>query len=208
MSEGERAELEEIGTINNQSNSNAEMNCTYISSESSSTRVRYLATVRNRGASSRKGPPNNHLVKFRSDDAWEGLTSIKFNCQFVHSQVAGSWLYQWLGIETADSIPVQLRINGTDLSQPGGPRMYGAYARTESLDSKLTAEHWPLDPNGNLYQVRDDDVTGDEGDLKYEGTAPADYQNTYFKQTNGSEDDWSDLIALTDALNNSPVATY
>ena len=42
----------------------------------------------------------------------------------------------------------------------------------------------------------------------YEGNDPDAYRNTYFKQTNGPADDWADLIALTDALNNSPAGTY
>ncbi|MFT5105844.1 MAG: hypothetical protein ACI9UA_001466 [Pseudoalteromonas tetraodonis] len=208
MTEAERAELEEIDTNRNQSESNAEMNVTFVSADGTGTEVRYLASIRNRGASSRTGPPNNHLVKFRSDDVWNGVESIKFNARYVASQVAGAWLFQHLGIETDDAVGTQLRINGSDLAESGGPRMYGSYAMVEQFDSDWTAAHFPLDGNGNLYQVRDDDVTGDEGDLRYEGNNPDDYKNTYFKQTNGSADDWSDLIALTDALNNSPGATY
>ena len=107
---------------------------------------------------------------------------LKFNCQYIHSQVAGSWLYQWLGVKAADSIPVKLRINGEDLAESGGPRMYGHYARTESLDSNFVSAHWPDDPNGNLYQVRDDEDSGDEGDLKFEGDEADNYRNTYFKK--------------------------
>ena len=208
MTEVERAELEQIGTTASESESNAEMNATFISADGGGTSVRYLASIRNRGASSRTGPPNNHLVKFRSDDAWDGVSSIKFNSRNVHSQVAGAWLFQRLGIETDDGVPVQLRINASDLAESGGPRMYGSYAMLEQFDSDWTAAHYPLDGNGNLYQVRDDEVTGDEGDLRYEGDDPDAYRNTYFKQTNGAADDWSDLIALTDALNNSPAETY
>ena len=201
MKESERIELEEIGRRSSQADSNAEMNCTFFSFDGKGDRVRYLASIRNRGASSRRGPPNNHLIKFRSDDPWNGQESIKFNCQYIHSQVAGSWLYQYLGIKAADSIAVKLRINGEDLAESGGPRMYGHYARTESLDSKFTAAHWPNDPNGNLYQVRDDESNGDEGDLKYEGDQTDSYGNTYFKKTNKSEDDWLDIINLTRTLN-------
>ena len=201
MKEAERIELEEIGRRSSQADSNAEMNCTFISFDGKGDRVRYLASIRNRGASSRRGPPNNQLIKFRSDDPWNGQESIKFNCQYIHSQVAGSWLYQWLGIKAADSIAVKLRINGEDLAEPSGPRMYGHYARTESFDSRFTAAHWPKDPNGNLYQVRDDESNGDEGDLKYEGEQADSYRNTYFKKTNQTEDDWLDIINLTKTLN-------
>ena len=79
--------------------------------------------------------------------------------------------------------------------------MYGHYARTESLDSILFP-HWPDDPNGNLYQVRDDEDSGDEGDLKFEGDEADNYRNTYFK-TKRSVDDWNDIINLTRVLNDS-----
>ena len=81
--------------------------------------------------------------------------------------------------------------------------MYGHYARTESLDSNFVSAHWPDDPNGNLYQVRDDEDSGDEGDLKFEGDEADNYRNTYFKKTNRSVDDWNDIINLTRVLNDS-----
>ena len=208
MTEDEKDELEEIGRRSSQSDSNAEMNCTFISFDGKGYRVRYLSSIRNRGASSRNGPPNNHLIKFRSDDTWNGQDSIKFNCQFIHSQVAGSWLYQWLGIQAADSIAVKLHVNGEDLAESDGPRMFGHYARTESLDSNFASAHWPSDPNGNLYQVRDDESNGDEGDLKYEGEQAVSYKNTYFKKTNESDDDWTDIISLTRNLNRSNEPDY
>lgn len=208
MTEAERDELEQIGRRSSQSDSNAEMNCTFISFDGKGNRVRHLSSIRNRGAGSRNGPPNNHLIKFRSDDPWNGQDSIKFNCQYIHSQVVGSWLYQWLGVEAADSIAVKLHINGEDLAESGGPRMFGYYARTESLDSNFVAAHWPNDSDGNIYQVRDDEDNGDEGDLKYEGEEADSYRNTYFKKTNKSADDWSDIINLTRTLNSDDEPDY
>ncbi|MFP6882695.1 MAG: lamin tail domain-containing protein [Roseibacillus sp.] len=212
MTESERDELEDIGDGNNspsrEDESNAEMNCTFIVEDGTGLTLRYLASVRNRGAGSRSPPPNNFLVKFRSDDDWGGRPSVKFNARYSHSQVFGSWYFRRMGIETADAAAVQLRINGSDLADPGGPRMYGSYARVESFGRDYSRNHWPLDSDGNFYQVRDDESTDEEGDLRYEGTDPDNYRDTYFKQTNEIEDDWSDLIALTDALNNAPAATY
>ncbi|MCP4849223.1 MAG: hypothetical protein GY899_14875 [Verrucomicrobiaceae bacterium] len=208
MTEEEREELEDIGTSSSRSESNAKMNATFVSAESTSIKSLYSASVRNRGAGSRDGPPNNHLVIFRTDETWKGVHSMKFNCRYVHSQTTGSWLFQLMGVEVPDTVAVQLRINGADLAQSGGPLMYGSYAMVETLDSDFTAAHWPEDPNGNLYQVRDDEDTNEEGDLRYEGEDADEYRNTYFKQTNASEDDWSDLIDLTDALNNSPAESY
>ncbi len=208
LTEEEREELEDIGTSSSRSESNAQMNATFVSAESASIKTLYCSSIRNRGAGSRDGPPNNHLLIFRNDDKWKGVSSIKFNCRYVHSQTTGAWLFQLMGVEVPDTVAVQLRINGEDLAQSGGPLMYGSYAMLETLGSDFTAAHWPEDPNGNLYQMRDDEDNGEEGDLRYEGEDADSYRNTYFKQTNSSEDDWGDLIALTDVLNNSPAESY
>ncbi|MBL49807.1 MAG: hypothetical protein CMP28_12775 [Roseibacillus sp.] len=211
MTEAERAELADIGDDNesprNEEQSNAEMNCTFVVEDGTGLALRYLASVRNRGASSRNPPPNNYLVKFRSDEDWNGRNDIKFNARYPHSQVFGSWYFRYGGVETANAAAALLRINGSDLARSGG-NMYGSYARVEGFGSAFGQNHWPLDPDGNFYQVRDDDDSGEEGDLRYEGANPDNYRNTYFKQTNQSEDDWSDLIALTEALNNAPDETY
>lgn len=211
MTEDERAELADIGDNNesprNEEDSNAEMNCTFIVEDGTGLALRYLSSVRNRGASSRNPPPNNFLVKFRSDEDWNGQPSIKFNARYPHSQVFGSWYFRHGGVETANASAALLRINGEDLARSGS-NMYGSYARLESFGSAYTENHWPLDPDGNFYQVRDDEDANEEGDLRYEGADPDSYRNTYFKKTNQSEDDWSDLIALTNALNNAPEETY
>ena len=211
MTEAERAELADIGDDNesprNEEESNAEMNCTFIVEDGTGLTLRYLASVRNRGASSRNPPPNNYLVRFRSDDPWNGREDIKFNARYPHSQVFGSWYFRQAGVETANAAAALLRINGRDLARSGA-NMYGSYARVEGFGTAFGQNHWPLDPDGNFYQVRDDDDSGDEGDLRYRGPNPDDYRNTYFKQTNQSEDDWSDLIALTNTLNNAPAETY
>ena len=211
MTEAERAELADIGDDNesprNEEESNAEMNCTFIVEDGTGLTLRYLASVRNRGASSRNPPPNNYLVKFRSDDLWNGRRDIKFNARYPHSQVFGSWFFRHAGVETADAAAALLRINGRDLARSGS-NMFGSYARVEGFGSAFGQNHWPLDPDGNFYQVRDDDDSGEEGDLRYRGANPDAYRNTYFKQTNQSEDDWTDLIALTNALNNASEENY
>ena len=211
MTEEERAELADIGddseSPRNEEESNAEMNCTFIVEDGTGLALRYLASVRNRGASSRNPPPNNFLVKFRSDEAWNGWPSVKFNAQYPHSQVFGSRYFRSAGMETAEAAASLLRVNGEDLARSGS-NMFGSYARVESFGSEYVSNHWPLDPDGNLYQVRDNEDNDEEGDLRYEGPDPDSYRDTYFKKTNEAEDDWSDLIALTNALNNAPAESY
>lgn len=193
MSRAEQAELARLGSIRDEAESNAQMNATFISQDGTGLSLRYLVGVRNRGASSRLGPPNNMLVRFRSDDPWHGVASLKFNVQNPHSQALGSILFRRAGIPVAEALGARLRVNGDVLAANG-------YAQVEAFDARFAANHFPKDPDGNLYQVRDDEATGEEGDLNYRGDDPEAYGNTYFKQTNKSEDDWSDLIELTRRL--------
>jgi hypothetical protein len=206
MTAAERDELLRIGTTRSEAESNAQMNATFISIDGTGARVRYNLGVRNRGASSRVGPPNNYFVNFRNDEQWDGLSGVKLNSRNPHSQVLGALLFWRAGIATARTIPVRVRINGNDLSD-GNARMFGAYARVEPLDGGYPSNHFPSDPDGNLYQIRDDDDR-DFGNLRYEGEDPDAYRNTYFKQTNQEEDDWNDLIKLTDTLENAPDDGY
>src|SRR4029434_10152763 len=66
--------------------------------------------------------------------------------------------------------------------------------------------HFPLDPNGNVYRaIRDLPPP----DFNYRGEDPNSYRNTYFKQSNLSEDDGTDLIDMlrTVGINNSTPFT-
>ena len=87
-------------------------------------------------------------------------------------------------------------------------RWRGSYARVEPLDADFTSNHFPSDRQGNLYQVRDDEITKEEGDLRFEGESADAYRDTYFKQTNSEEDTWDDLIKLTANLNAEPGAGF
>ncbi|MFT4640666.1 MAG: hypothetical protein ACI8T1_003996, partial [Verrucomicrobiales bacterium] len=198
LRESEKAELARIGSNRSESESNAQMNATFISQDGTGLRIHYLVGVRNRGASSRLGPPNNALVVFRSDEPWQGLASLKFNVKSPHSQALGAVLFRRAGIQVADALPARLTFNGEAL--------VANYVQVESFDANYIANHFSKDPNGNLYQVRDDESNGQQGDLQHQGTDPNDYRNTYFKKTNTQEDDWTDLIELTRRLNDADLA--
>jgi spore coat protein CotH len=84
--------------------------------------------------------------------------------------------------------------------------MYGSYVHLEEIDTDFAENHWPLDPNGNVYRGTRD---GQGGTLTYRGTNVNNYANNgYTKQSNVSENDWSDLINLTFVLNNTPDSEY
>jgi len=75
----------------------------------------------------------------------------------------------------------------------------------EVLNGDWAANHLPEDGGGNMYRAS---TGGHNADLSY-GTTPNYFLNRgYTKTSNTSEDDWSDLIHLTDVLNNTPNSNY
>jgi hypothetical protein len=205
MTEMERGHLALIGSrTNGEEDTDATMNGTFISVDGTSVEVCYRVGIRNRGHGTRSGPPNNFHVGFPRDALWKGLGAIGFNCRYTHAQIIGSAIFRMAGVAAADAVAAQLRINGVNMAVPGSP-MFGVYVRLEAFDGDFASKHFPDDPNGNLYSCFRDNG---EADLRYLGTNPNSYRPSYFKDSNVSQDDWSDLIHLVDVLNNAPDATY
>ncbi|MFC1569443.1 CotH kinase family protein [bacterium] len=210
MKEEERAELiDVIGSgIENDRDSNAEMNATFISRDAEGLKVRYNTGARVRGKGTRKRPPISLKIKFPNDRSWNGVTAINLNTKFTHLQVLGSAVFKKAGLPVADTKAVKVFINGDNLalSETIPERMYGKYAYVEVIDSDFAGNHFPDDSGGNIYRcMRLDDYYAD---WRYEGPEPAAYTDTYFKESNSAVYDWSDLIQLTDILNNSPEESY
>jgi len=204
MTEMERGRLAYIGSHSTLSGPDSQMNGTFISIDGIGTELRYNVGIRNRGHGTRNGPPNNYHVNFPHDRLWKGVGAINFNCRYTHAQIIGSAIFRMAGLVAAETIPVQLRINGANLASSGSP-MYGVYARLEAFNNDFADKHFPDDPAGNLYTCFRD---AGEAQLLYQGTNPDTYRNSYIKANNEAQDDFSDLIHMLDVLNNAPDATY
>ena len=207
MTETERAELADIGNgpenweTENEHESDAQMNGTFISVDGTEVSVRYNVGIRNRGQGSRGVPPNNYRVNFPHDRPWQNVTSININSKYPHSQLAGSAIFAMAGLEAADATAVHVRVNGIDLAVSGSP-MFGSYVAVEPLDGEFVDKHFPDDNAGNLYRCRF------SANLVFEGTDPNTYRDRYTKQTNEELDDWSDLIQLVFVLTNASDQTF
>jgi hypothetical protein len=216
MTELERAELAAIPGDSDNQGPNAQMNATFISLDAVGASLHYNTGVRNRGHASRRANPPNYRVNFRSDDMWQGVTGINLNSQNVHIQHFGSLLAVRSGSAGSYSRAVQVRVNNANRASSGNP-MFGSYAANEVYDSQWAERHFPNDSGGNVYkQVRD----WGPPEFDYRTTAaypsafygppspignnfinfgPEDgrtYTNTYYKETNATEDDWTDLIGM------------
>ena len=209
MTAAQRAELDAIGAggPNFDENSSSQMNGTLVIVDGVETNLRYLVGVRNRGHGSRRGTPHNFRVNLPGDRPWEERTALSFNARSVHSQLVGSIAHRVAGNPAGETVAVQLRINGDNLAQSGGHHMFGSYVLVEEKDGNFAANHFLDDDGGNLYSAfRTDYTPQQEADLRYEGPNPHAYRDTYFKETNSQEDDWSDLIHMLDVLNNLPAS--
>lgn len=195
--------------------SHARFNATFVSRDGTGTKLRYQAGVRNRGNGSRSQQPQSFNLAFTNADSWNGLVAMNLNTQNTPYQLFGSALYRKAGLAGPESRAVQLRLNGTD---PTGGTLaapsHGFYVCNEVQNSDFADHHFPLDNGGNIYRAQRL-VTGTTaggtsvhgGNLGQIVPAPGEtlslvdlYKLNYRKETNNSEDNWTDLIALTAAL--------
>ncbi|MEY2409869.1 MAG: hypothetical protein QOF48_2539 [Verrucomicrobiota bacterium] len=208
LTETERAALDA-----NSANSDAQMNATLITVDGTETKIRYNCGIRVRGAGSRGRPTKNYRVDVPSDRPWNGLTALNLNSQYIHAQLVGSVIAQKSGLVAANTRAVQVRLNGVNRARSGLPlggngdgSGFGSYVLVEPINNEWAGIHFPTDPNGNVYRASSPNHAAD---LSYQGTNPATYAGRgYSKTSNSSENDWTDLIQLTDVLNNTPDSNY
>lgn len=217
LREEERATLALIGSgAGGSANSDAQMNATFLSVDGTGSELHYLAGVRNRGHGSRIARPNNFRVNFRSDQPWKGVLAINLNAQYSWLQVLGAALHLKSGSIGAYSRAVQLRVNNGNLVFTGGiERTYGSYAANEVIDADWADRHFPNDSNGNVYRANRD-IAPIEFDYRTLEAYPGlygpenkdSYTNTWFKTTNVSEDDWSDLIGMLKVMGTNGIIPF
>ncbi len=211
----DKAELTQINTNSpsisgtDQTQSEIKRNATFISRDGTGTALRYRCGLRNRGNSSRSMQPQSYKLVFLQEQKWDGLSALNLNTQQTPHQLLASAAFRKAGVTTALARAVQVRVNAVNPASSTGAPAYGFYVANEAFDSDFADAHYPLDPSGNIYRVlqiiySSSNPGGDLGDWSDNPDPaladPAPYRVHYFKRTNESEDDWSDLIALTQKL--------
>jgi hypothetical protein len=167
--------------------------------------LRYVVGFRNRGHGSRNRQPNNYRVSFRADDPWKDVTALNLNGQFTHLQHFGSVISLKSGLAGAEARPAQVRVNNRNYGFSNGPETYGStYVANEVLNSRFADHRFPTDSSGNVYRAIRDIAPSS---FNYRGEDPQAYTNTWFKQTNESEDDWTDLIRMLRVVGTNDLYT-
>jgi hypothetical protein len=202
------------GEAQDQTESHARFNATFISQDGTGRKLRYLTGVRNRGNGSRSLQPMNFAVQFPNADTWNGYTDLNLNSQYTPWQLFGSAIYRKAGLASPESRPIQIRVNGANPATGTGAPAYGFYVCNEYQNSDFAEHHFPQDSGGNIYRgqrfvtsptAEGTDIYG--ANLAQIIPSPTEtlslvdlYKLNYRKQTNEAEDDWTDLFALTAAL--------
>ncbi len=178
-------------------NSDAQRNVTFVATEGSRTEVRHNCGLRYRGAGSRGQNPPTMRLNIVGDRKWNNKSAINLNSQFTHAQVIGGQVSLLAGLPSEYARAVQLRVNGSNPAN-AGLRQFGSYAAVEATNGELVGEHLPDDGDGNVYRAS----TGNHSaTLNYLGTDPSSYIGAgYVKNSNATDNDWTDLINLTFAL--------
>jgi len=218
MKAADRASLATINDGNTQSDnySDARFNSTFITIDGTSSELRYLCSTKNRGHGSASAQPASLNISIPNDWDWNGKTSFDLNTQHTYLQLFGSAIFRKSGLAAPESRQIQLRVNGTDpTTLVGGSNLgssnnfgnsFGFYVCNESKDSEFISSRYPQDGDGNLYAVRrEDNAPNREGTLAYMPPAMGEsaedpYRAVFFKQTNKSEDNWTDIITATTAI--------
>ncbi|MBU0705423.1 MAG: CotH kinase family protein, partial [Chloroflexi bacterium] len=153
----------------------------------------YNVGVRYRGESTRDVWPRPYRIKFRDEHEFEDRERINLVSDSLGRESLAHDLFQRVGLPSSDTRFVTLYVNAG---------LEGDYLDVEQVDNDFLEAHFPGDDYGNLYRGFDG------ADLHYRGADPDNYRPYYLKQNNEEADDYSDVIALTDALDNSSDATF
>ena len=202
MRELERIELYNL-TGSADQGGNASFNGTFVAVQGADPVLRYNCGFRIRGAGTRGRRPQNLRVHIPGDRPWNGVNSFNLNSQFSHSQYAGYLFAILSGLDTEAGRLVQMRINNLDYFSlnPSFTFPCRSYIHLESTDGQYAANHWPNDPEGNVYRGQDG---SHRCTLAHLGPNPNSYMDVgYSKQSNRTQNDWSDLTNLTYVLNAS-----
>ena len=201
----------------------ATMNATLVSVDGTGTEVLYGLGVRNRGLGTSAAKPHNLHLIIPNDHSLHGENDISLNTRTVQSQVAGNAVLAAAGLPSNYGVPVQVRVNGNNLANltptAGDINTYqfGSYFRMDGYDSEWLSEHMPDDSEGNIYKgawnfdnlrlTKDADIaylgdisapfTTNPYRMIYGPSGPTTSAGSYSRQSNKSDDNWTDLVELT-----------
>ncbi len=184
--------------------SNAGQNITFLYTSGFGTEIRYNATLRYRGNSSRTISPMTCRVTLPSDAAWNGQTAFNLNSQFPHFQTLGNRLCVLAGLPGTPARLVQMRFNGANQANATS-NQFGSYAHLDAIDGNYLKLAFPGDAAGNLYSKRRPGSTNTALAYRNDPVGTLYAADGFSKESNTDSSDYSDLNQLFFRLNQATL---
>ncbi len=200
------------------SSTNVAPNCTMVIRQGQDYDIRYSASVRIRGNSSRNDRPRNWRLDIPADNPWNGRTGFTLNTKYVYSQFLASRLFECGGIPVEKANIVGIQLNGTNNAlESNGVRTFGYVVDSLPRGGDVIKEWFPGDSSGNGYdKIRGTARWGvftlpalNAGGFVGGTTTSGSYAGEgWTKQTNSAANNWTDLHAWSQSINTSTVANF
>lgn len=133
---------------------------------------------------------------------YDGLKKLNFNNCFKDPSFMREKLFfdlcQTLSIPAPRVAYADVYMNGT---------LWGFYTMVEQVDDQFL-DNTIMEDQGNLFKAGDNTDGQSGADLVYYGNTQTAYSSRYELKTNETLNDWTDLIALINFINNSSSATF
>lgn len=177
-----------------------QFNVTLVAATGDDTTIRYLASMRVRGNSSRQYTIKPLRISLPTDDRWAGVSDFLINPRGAPVQFLAHRAIRAVGIVAADAAAIEVRRNGVEYSvTTGSTADHGQLVRIEEINGDYLDRHFPLAASAQIY--RKVAVTG----WAYSpATAPANPDTTWSgwsKQNNSAANDWSDVMNFSKVWN-------
>ncbi len=133
------------------------LNMTLIIKQGQDYTVRYRASLRVRGNSSRSWNPRPLRADWPKQDDWNGRSSMNLNCKLIWNQIIGSKMLQCAGVPREDGVMVNIRLNGTNHAEDGsnslggGLPSFGSYFDLIPWGAESVDGQFPTDTGGSCY---------------------------------------------------------
>lgn len=134
--------------------------------------------------------------EYQTDQRFDSLKTLNLNNGFKDPTMMREKIMldfcRRNGVPAPRCVYAKVYINGT---------YWGFYTLVEQVDKKFLGTNFSNN-DGNLFK-------GDpKGDLKWLGSSPSLYYNSYELKTNETTNDWTDLVNLIDKINNTSDGVF
>ncbi|MBX7123461.1 MAG: lamin tail domain-containing protein [Opitutaceae bacterium] len=168
---------------------------TLVANNGAETIIRYRASLRFRGNSSRNYTIKPLRISLPNDSLWGDISDFTFGPRGAPWQYLAHKAIRAAGLVAADVLPVEVRRQGVEYTVPiGNAADYGKLVRVEEIDGDYLDNHWSTAVDGQIYRK-----TGISG-WASTGTAPTNPDATWSgwsKQNNSGKNDWSDVMTFS-----------